>query len=135
MDIPESLDWVTRRSECSLAAVFQALAEVLDSNVKTRNNLPHPPAVFRVNRPAAEKIVVVRERNFGGVVEAETVVFDLLKSGIAVTRKDARGSGSELFRASPSLNMSGECTLDVNGEELRLWQVSRVALEDLFFGF
>jgi hypothetical protein len=37
------------------------------------------------------------------------------------------------FRATPGLNNPGDCTLTVNGSELELWQVRRLALQDLFF--
>jgi hypothetical protein len=36
--------------------------------------------------------------------------------------------------ASPGLNTGGVCTLIVNGTELELWQVRRLALDRLFFG-
>ncbi|MGH9344855.1 MAG: hypothetical protein ACRD3Y_02300 [Bryobacteraceae bacterium] len=135
METPESLDWVTARSKCSLAAVFETLMEVLDSDVKSRNALGAQGVRFLLTRPVGQKLIVVRERDFGGIPETDTVVFELTKAHVAATARNARGDGKPLFQAKPALNREGDCLLEVNGEELRLWQVSRLALEGLFFGF
>jgi len=38
-----------------------------------------------------------------------------------------------LFEAKASLGFEGRCRYEVEGQPLELWQVSRKALEDLFF--
>jgi hypothetical protein len=37
------------------------------------------------------------------------------------------------INATLTLNNDGDCRFKVNGQELQAWQLSRVALEDLFF--
>lgn len=126
-------DWVTARSECSLKRVFMILAEVIDSDVKAANELKIQRTQFAVNRDGADKVIVIRSRQMGGE-EIDTVTFQLRGDRIVVYPADARGPRPPLFSASASLNQDGECFVEVDGQPLKLWQVSRKALEDLFFG-
>lgn len=134
MEVPKTLDWVAERAKCSLAALFLALAELIDSDVKSVNSLGRADARFSFEQPARGKLVVLRERNLGGLHDVDSVVLELTRSAITVTAKDSRGGGNALFSAVPSFNQQGECLLRVGHDDLRLWQVSRRALEDLFFG-
>jgi hypothetical protein len=49
-------------------------------------------------------------------------------TGINVTFED-----KSTFTANPSLDDNGQCQLEVEGAKLSIWQVSRRALENLFF--
>lgn len=134
MDVPENLDWVTALSKCSLLAVFQNLAEVLDHDVAKANTMGRSGCRFELTRPAPDRISVLRRRDLGGMEEIDAVVFLLAMESIQVVRRDMGGKGPDLFSAKPTFRPAGECFLEVNGEDLRLWQVSRKALQDLFFG-
>jgi hypothetical protein len=127
-------DWVKARSKCSLESVFQTLREVLDSDVKSVNGLNRVGVTFALNNSATNKLIISRERDYGGLSGGETVVFELLPNEIRV--RDGR-TEKHFFSAKPVLNQEGECLLEVTGElePQRLWQVSRKALDDLFFGF
>jgi len=131
------MNWVKARAECSLEHVFQILAEVLDSDVKEANKLGRRGVEFKINAAAERKIVVSRTRDADGVDEIVSVVVELLPGKITATRKE---NVKDLVKppfltAIPGLNRDGECLLEIGGESLRLWQASRMALEDLFFGF
>jgi hypothetical protein len=131
-DIPKTFDWVKARSECSLRHVFLMLAEVIDSDVKAAQS--HiPGAKFKINKTSDDKFIVVKSWDASGVDQAESVAFEATKQGIAV--KDVR-TGKRLFLAKPELTANGDCKLrsDDNPDALEMWQVSRKALEDLFFG-
>jgi hypothetical protein len=129
MDIPKNFDWVKARSKCSLEEVFVNLGEVVDSDVKTTNSLSHKTGEFAINRPNG-KIVVVKTQQTSA---KKSIVFELTNQGVCV--KEGLG-GKHLFLGKPSLIPSGDCKLQVDGEQepLELWQFSRRALEDLFFG-
>ena len=130
-----SFNWVQARSECSVERVFQILAEVVDSDVKAANALNRRGVTFHVNRDARGKLIVARNRDLGGFSDVTIVVFELEPGRIVVTRKTANIDDKTLFSAAPSLNEQGQCLLEVAGDQLQLWQVSRRALEDLFFEF
>ena len=128
-------DWVRERSKCCLSTVFNNLAEVLDSDVKTVNALGRKGVRFETTRPQPSKLIVVRERDFTGIIETDSVVFELTASRITAVQRNGAGNPKSLFSASPNLTAEGNCVLEIDGTSLRLWQVSRLALEDLFFGF
>lgn len=134
MDAYEHHDWVSALAKCSLDTMFVCLAEVIDSDVASRNKLQHPLATFHFQRSTG-KVVVARHRDFGGIQEVDTVVFELRKHEITAVSKDAAGKATPILTAKPNLNRDGECFLAVGAQDLRLWQVSRMALEDLFFEF
>ena len=127
-----AFNWVAARAECSPDRAFHALAEVVDSDVKAANGLRRSGVSFHFHGEATGKIVVIRELDRGGVKELRSVVFELI-SGEIVTKKGPENS--VLFSAVPSLNRNGECLLEIEGDSYELWQVSRRALESLFFGF
>jgi len=124
-----SFNWVAARSQCSLKRVFETLAEIVDSDVKAANELPGRKAQFHVNG-GDKKLVVSRDKSVETATPVSTVVFELFPAEISVRH----GRDTKLFSARPRLNDDGECMLEVDGQALRLWQVSRKALEDLFFG-
>ena len=128
--VPKSFDWVRARAECSLERLFRLLAETVDSDVRAVSAIKRPDqSVFEVI-PALHKVIVSRTKDTGGIPSVETVVFELVSNGIHVRR----GKDTSVFTATPVLDARGDCRLEVSGESLELWQVSRKALEGLFFG-
>jgi len=57
------------------------------------------------------------------------VIFSLAEHAILV--QDDKGD--RMFEVSANFSEEGECRLKVNGEERALWQVRRMALEELLF--
>jgi len=131
--IPKTYDWVSALATCSFDKQFDALLEVIEFDVNAANLLGtsggrlsfyHDPA-------KAQKVIVSCDR----VVAFDKVIFELATGAIVVTSRDSAGKETKRFSAKPTFNVQGECLLNVEGEDLRIWQVSRKALEDLFFGF
>jgi len=122
MTISSDFNWVKARSKCSVASVFALLAEVVDSDVKAANELPGN-ARFRFNK-YDRKLIVLPVTEF-----PVPIVFELAGAVINISKEE-----TALFTARPSLMTDGKCRLEVDGETLELWQVSRKALEALFFG-
>ena len=127
-DVPKTFDWVRARAECSLQHVFLILREVIDADVKSMQALSKGPA-FKLDTPTDTKLVVVKEYQSG---EAQSVVLERMSNRIEVR---AGYQQMPMFTAVPSLDASGSCRLHIKGdtEPSELWQVSRKALEDLFF--
>jgi hypothetical protein len=124
-DMPK-FDWVTERSLCSLPNVFKALRLQVEEDVKTRNAL-------RPNNSPYEFSVAENGDDFTVLLEAKdvhrSVIFSLAEHAILV-RDD---KGNQMFQVTLTFNDEGECRLNVNEEERDLWQVRRMALEELLF--
>jgi hypothetical protein len=132
-------NWVKARSECSLQRIFQTLAEVVDSDVKSANDLGRPNVSFHIDTQATGKIMVTRDRNMGAKNEVKSVVFALAQFSITVTTKRLSGDPQSVLSVVPNMDENGECLLTIQDkaklQPMKLWQVSRYFLEDLFFNF
>jgi hypothetical protein len=119
-------DWVTARSACTLPKVFKELRLHVEQDVKTRNDL-------RLKNAAYEFAVAESENGFKVVLKSDAVniavTFTLAEHAILVRDN----TGTSMFDIALNFTESGECKLMVNGEEREMWQVQRMALEDLMF--
>ncbi len=127
--VPKTLDWVKARAECSLEHLFSLLIEVLDSDVKSMRAHAPDGTQLSLNVLTASKVSISKVQPDRGFSKAGKVVFDRTSLGINVgsDRNDL------MFTAKPSLDATGSCRLEIDGQPMELWQVSRKALEDLFF--
>jgi len=119
-------DWVTGRSTCSLPKIFKALLSDVEGDVKTRNALrpSNSPYEFSVIEKAGDFSVLLKTTD-----AQRSVVFNLAEHAILV-RDD---KGNQMFQVTLIFNDVGKCKLHVNEKEIELWQVRRMALEDLMF--
>ena len=130
-----SFDWVTARSECSLNRFFDLLRERIDTDVKKINELNRRGIKFTLNTDiSADKLIVSRERDCGAIAEHLAIVFERHENSISI-RKRAAQIDEALFDGAPTMNEHGECVFTVGDDSLRIWQVSRKALESLFFQY
>jgi len=124
-DTPAPFNWVNARFACSLPNVFKELMLQVEADVKTRNGLRpnNSPYAFSMTEDGD---------SFTVLLEAEgvhkSVIFSLADHAILV-----RDQGKDLFEVTLSFNEAGECKLNVQEQERDLWQVRRMALEDLLF--
>jgi hypothetical protein len=120
-------DWVTERSSCALPKVFKALRLQVVEDVKTRN------ALRPDNSPYEFSVAAENGDDFTVLLKAKdvhrSVVFTLAEHAILV-RDD---KGGPMFDVTATFGDGGECRLKVNAEERDLWQVRRMALEELLF--
>ena len=119
-------DWVTKRSLCSLPNVFRALRLEVEEDIKVRNALRpnNSPYEFSVAENG-DDVTVLLEAKDG----RKSVTFSLAEHAISVRGDD----GDKMFDVTLTFNDQGECKLNVNEKECDLWQVRRMALEDLLF--
>jgi hypothetical protein len=119
-------DWVTERSACSLPKMFKTLLLQIKEDVETRNAL-------RPNNSPYEFSVEEKGESFSAVLKTAdvqmSVVFSLVDHAISV-RDD---KGNQMFEVTITFSEEGKCKLRVNDEERELWQVRRMALEELMF--
>ena len=119
-------DWVTERSSCALPKIFKTLRLQVDEDVKTRNAL-------RPNNSPYKFSVAENGGDFTALLEAKdvqrSVIFSLAEHAILVRDE----TGDPMFEVSATFSDEGECRLKVNGEDRALWQVRRMALEELLF--
>ena len=122
----ENFDWVTARAKCSLVEVFEKLRLQVGVDVQTRNKLLSDP------RDAFSVIESEAKPSFSVIVPSNplpSITFSLSDERIGVSHK-----GRLIFEATLTLGDDGECRLKINGKERELWQMRRMALEELFFG-
>jgi hypothetical protein len=133
--VPAAFNWVKACHACSPEQVFIALREVVDSDIRDFTKIPHrSDEQIAMSSSTETKFVVVKKWNAGDVIDSATVVFERNAKG-TISATDGH-SQAVLFAGKPVLMPSGTCRLVIDGEDaagLELWQVSRRALEGLFF--
>ncbi len=127
---PSSFNWVEARRICTPKLQFDLLAEEVKSNVECINKLESRNGAWTFERKPNEKITVARYvENFPD----SSIVFRLSKEAIVVTRPDGHGNHTPLFEAISRLLDDTSCKLEIDHVPVEIWQVSRRALESLFF--
>jgi hypothetical protein len=119
-------DWVTERSSCSLPKVFKTLRLQVEEDVKSRNALRpnNSPYEFSLAENAGDFTVCLESKDL-----RQSVIFGLSEHAISV--RD--GKGNPMFDVTLTFTDEGKCRLNVNSQPRELWQVRRMALEELFF--
>jgi hypothetical protein len=132
----EDFDWVTNRFNCSLARMFKQLELGCRKDVDTLKDFDRPDPSLG-GRPPKELFVEgngaefsVTRRDFAST-QLRSMTFRLDTGAITVS---GDFPGAPRFSAGITLTDEGKCLLAVDGNELRLWQVRRKALQDLLFG-
>jgi hypothetical protein len=122
----EVFDWVTARSQCSLPNVFKTLLLEVEEDVRKRNALRpnHSPYEFKVIENGDDFRVVLEAKEL-----RRSIIFQLGEHAISV-RDDL---GTRMLEVTLSFNDEGKCRLKVDDVERELWQVRRIALEELLF--
>ena len=133
-----SFNWVEARSLCTPTLQFDLLAEEVTSNVAyinqsdSRNgNVTFTVTFNRKLNGKLHEIIVARCRE--NIPDA-SIVFRLSQEAIVITRPDRHGHHTPLFEAIPRLLDDTSGKLEMDHVPVEIWQVSRRALERLFFG-
>jgi hypothetical protein len=124
---PDNFDWVSARNNCSAAVIFEKLRNLIADDVGTRNTqLQRGAPVFRFELINATRYTVVFENH---MMHTHDSVSFVLKDG----QISAVGTERDIFTATVTLCDDGECRLKIGDKPYDLWQVRRMALEELFF--
>jgi len=130
--VPQSLNWVQARANCSIHSIFKALEQGAREDIAEIESLltAHDETKFSVVA-SSRQFSVIRVSD-PMTSASESVDVRCQRDDITVHR--ANTSGEELmFTATLTLNNEGRCKLKVNGVEMEQWQVRRMALEALLF--
>jgi hypothetical protein len=122
----QKFDWVTKRSACSIPKIFKDLRLQVEEDVKIRNGLRpnNSPYEFSVADQGTDFSVILKMKD-----TEKSVLFSVSGQAILVTADH----GKEMFKVTAAFNDIGECKLCVNEQELEMWQVRRMALEEILF--
>ncbi len=123
---PSKFDWVTQRSQCSLPKIFKTLRQEIEQDVKTRNALrpANSPYQFSVTENGSDFSVVLK------LNDVRTSVTFSLTDHTIVVRDD---KNKTQFEVTIAFDDEGACKFYVNEEERHMWQVRRMALDELMF--
>jgi hypothetical protein len=119
-------DWVAARSACTLPKVFRQLMAEVEEDVKERNALrpDNSPYEFSIEEKGPQFSVILQAADFRRAI---TFCYE----DHAITVVDA--SGNQMFEVTLLFTDDGKCRLKAKEENRELWQVRRMALEDLLF--
>ena len=132
--MPEaSFDWVTARAECSAEQMFARLFDRVQADAQAIQARCGGGLEIKFTRSTGKFGVSKRYDTSQGVVGGEGVLFEMTADGVAVVRVNPDGVRQTQFEASVQLDATGRCRY-VCQEPQELWQISRMALEPLFFG-
>jgi hypothetical protein len=123
------LDWVTVRSACVLASLFQKLKLELAADVKKRNALRPDPAGHQFEVSTVNGSVSVSQIQWPRGTSVNSVTFELRETSIAVLDS----TGTLMFAVGLTINNQGECCYKIGCQEYDSWQLRKRALEPLFF--
>lgn len=131
--MPENDDfnWVKARLDCSLCFEFERLRRNVESSIKERIAPLPKDSPTRISYNNANGILQVSRDPTGDAAgKSYCVLFRLEDDHISVSG----ATHQKPFCLTLTLNGEGECRFKINGEgEYRRWQVTRKALESLFF--
>ena len=127
-------DWVEKRAKCNVRELFSHLREVVKSDVDSaREHVSADGFEFRDGPATTSFMVAGYAVKTGGAtarIAQDVRRFHLSGSTIEVFNKESR----PVIEARAALVGGADCLVDVVGREpMRLWEFSRLALEDLFF--
>ncbi|MBZ5609867.1 MAG: hypothetical protein LAP38_16525 [Acidobacteriia bacterium] len=112
--------------------MFEALDVALKQDVESVQRMlqeRHNSKLVFQHARVGNAVVVTRERMDAANPGTDTVQFSLTSAGITVQRDNTMR-----FVIVQSLNTEGTCKMNVDGQELEIWQVCHKALDGLFFG-
>jgi hypothetical protein len=131
-DATNDFDWVTARNGCSIRKVFETLRLQIENDIKIRNESLQSDQKRHYGYSYGIATAVGGFRVFleGVVGMHQTVAFSITQKGSILASDE---EGNTVIEGTPTISDDGKCRLKVNGQERELWQIRKMALEDLFF--
>ena len=133
--VPEVFDWVAARGQCSSPQMFLLLTERVKSDVALmKARLQNTNQTLTYTQVSDDAVVVAKERHEGGYMfGGRNVMLKRIPAGVQVDAKASEGAEERMFVALVILSSDGRCRYEIDREPMELWQVSKRALENLFF--
>ena len=130
MSPDKTFDWVSARASCTSKMLFSALKQVVEADVRSAK--ARVCDGFSVQHGPHDDAFSVRlDMEHGMMVRART--FELV--GQEIRAYQSSSESDVILTGRASLVADGECLIDTDEQKppLRLWEFSRLALEDFFF--
>ena len=123
------LNWVPARADCRLDLTFQELRRLIERDVHEFNKLPTHSRANRTFRIASDNTGTRVEQVTEGRDNQPHVIFTMSTAAIRVN------GGGVQFYVKPRWTGS-TCDLFVNDNDgpYKVWEISQMALSNLFFG-
>ncbi len=132
------VNWVRERGNCNVNTAFRELTEIVEQDVQTMNELLQEnckgyryeflPATS--SSLSLEMVQVRRAKGEAKVgIEEPTVTFSKKRNGLRIARPKA----NELLVTCEWCESEVACRFFLDNKTVALWEVSRKALEPLFF--
>jgi len=128
LDFPSEFNWVRECSKCSLSGAMFNLRETVDNDIKAFSGLS-TNRQFEILDKGPQKFIVRHKDGTHDFPQAIVFETDSINNRISI-----RAGTAIVLAVKPEIGPDGECLLKVDGKYLRFWQVSKEALESLFFG-
>jgi hypothetical protein len=128
--IPQKLDWVNARANCTVAKVFNELCDAIRDDVIAVNSTKglHENPFRSELHSTGTMIHIGQANNIPRKVVAIVVAQDQIVA-------EQEWNGGEVIKVTVGLNDEGRCVLRLEDfTELEQWQFRKRALESLFFG-
>jgi hypothetical protein len=130
----QNFNWVEARAKCTPEEAFRALSRMVTSDVDAANRIGLRNLRFECIELSSTLLNVVRHQNYGSHEQPNAnVSFQLTLEGIQITEHDYAGGVTRDFTTFPALSNEGTAVFRIGSRELHPWQLSREALEPLFF--
>ena len=136
-------NWIIARVKCNAEACLKAISEIMRVDAERMNDhidRLNQCAPFEDRRKFVHKFKDSRvkvQEVFPGQVLAFTppyVTFECVADALVAKRHDNEGKVASEFMVAIEWDAdANECRLKIKGKEVEPWQVSRRALEPLFF--
>jgi hypothetical protein len=125
---PDDFDWVSARANCSAAVIFEKLKKLAIKDIQTMNSLrARDSLLFRLEDVDGDSSMVIGFNQLNR--KRQTVTCALIDDGITIEGP----TESRKIKATITFCNDGICRAKVADKELDLWQLRKLALEDLFF--
>jgi hypothetical protein len=122
-NVPDELDWVIVRKDCTLASVFEKVVGGIKKDLEQINSSTQSNK-FQISRNGAYVSVYEERDGRAGRNVAITCTENCIRAECGETK----------LEATLMVNDEGKCCLKVDGKERKVWQFRKDALESLFFG-
>lgn len=124
------MDWIKSFFECSVAQVWLALSERIEADIREFNELSRRQYALQITKDDP-RIVISRTRDKPPYDSPWASVERKDNHLLVRTGRSAHSRDADEIRLVPRVNSEGECRLNRGGNELELWQASRLILEPL----
>lgn len=130
-EVPKTLRWVEARAKWTVRDAFHVLCRVAADDTAAAQALGQRATTYRFEQQSNVRAAVIRRDESALAVET-AIVFVVFGGEVVISRTNGSDT-AELFRCRPIIHRTGEPMLTIRSDAMYPWEISRRALEPLFF--